>query len=78
MQRGRGQLQITASAAGLLTQIGSLPYSVTKHAALSVAEWLRISYADKGVSVTCACPQAVKTGMLPPVTPGSLQSTPYM
>lgn len=56
---------ITASAAGLLTQVGSLPYSVTKHAAVSIAEWYRITYADFGIRVHCLCPQAVQTGMVP-------------
>ena len=63
-ERGRGSFMVTASAAGLLTQVGSLPYSVTKHAALSVAEWLQITYASKGIAVTCLCPQAVRTGMV--------------
>lgn len=57
---------VTASAAGLLTQIGSLPYSVSKHAAVATAEWLRITYQSKNIIVTCICPQAVQTGMLPP------------
>jgi NAD(P)-dependent dehydrogenase (short-subunit alcohol dehydrogenase family) len=66
IERGHaGHFAVTASAAGLLTQVGSLPYSVTKHAAVSVAEWLRIAYRDRGIVVTCACPQAVRTGMLP-------------
>ena len=56
---------ITASAAGLLTQVGSLPYSVTKHAAVSTAEWLAISYAEHDIKVSCLCPQAGNTGMLP-------------
>ena len=63
--RGEGALLVTASAAGLLTQVGSLPYSVTKHASVGLAEWLRISYGDKGIAVSCLCPQAVKTGMVP-------------
>ena len=52
-----GNLVVTASAAGLLTQVGSLPYSVTKAAALSVAEWLAITHAEDGVRVSCLCPQ---------------------
>lgn len=56
-------LLITASAAGLLTQIGSLPYSVTKHAAVGIAEWLQITYKASNIAVSCLCPQAVRTGM---------------
>jgi NAD(P)-dependent dehydrogenase (short-subunit alcohol dehydrogenase family) len=64
VERGEGYLINTASAAGLLTQVSSLPYSVTKHAAVAVAEWLAIEYGDRGVKVSCICPQAVKTPML--------------
>ena len=60
-----GALLVTASAAGLLTQVGSLPYSVTKHASVGLAEWLAITYKSKGIGVSCLCPQAVATGMLP-------------
>ena len=63
--RGEGALLVTASAAGLLTQVGSLPYSVTKHASVGLAEWLKISYSAKGIGVSCLCPQAVATSMLP-------------
>ena len=62
--RGEGYLINTASAAGLLTQVSSLVYSVTKHAAVSVAEWLAIEYGDAGVRVSCICPQGVRTPML--------------
>jgi NAD(P)-dependent dehydrogenase (short-subunit alcohol dehydrogenase family) len=62
--RGEGYLINTASAAGLLTQVSSLVYSVTKHAAVSVAEWLAIEYRDEGVRVSCICPQGVRTPML--------------
>jgi NAD(P)-dependent dehydrogenase (short-subunit alcohol dehydrogenase family) len=63
-ERGEGYLINTASAAGLLTQISSLIYSVTKHAAVSLAEWLAIEYHDDGVRVSCICPQGVRTPML--------------
>lgn len=59
-----GSMVVTASAAGLLTQVGSLPYSVTKHAAVGLAEWLAITYAEYGIRVSCLCPQAVQTGMI--------------
>mmetsp|Transcript_37554 Transcript_37554/g.55298 ORF Transcript_37554/g.55298 Transcript_37554/m.55298 type:complete len:278 (-) Transcript_37554:72-905(-) len=63
-ERGKGLLVITASAAGLLSMPGSLPYAVTKHAALAMAEWLAFTYAPKGIQVACLCPQAVRTNMI--------------
>jgi NAD(P)-dependent dehydrogenase (short-subunit alcohol dehydrogenase family) len=68
LERGEGYLLSTASAAGLLTNLGLLPYSVTKHAAVSVAEWLSITYGDRGIRVSCLCPQLVDTPMLAAIT----------
>lgn len=64
LERGEGYLINTASAAGLLTQVSSLVYSVTKHAAVSLAEWMSIEYSEQGVRVSCICPQGVRTPML--------------
>jgi NAD(P)-dependent dehydrogenase (short-subunit alcohol dehydrogenase family) len=64
IDRREGYLINTASAAGLLTQVSSLVYSVTKHAAVSLAEWLAIEYGDAGIRVSCICPQGVRTPML--------------
>ena len=64
VKRGSGYLLHTASAAGLLTEMSSAPYSVTKHGVVSLAEWLAIEYAAKGIKVSCLCPQGVQTPML--------------
>ncbi|GAB3562884.1 SDR family oxidoreductase [Amycolatopsis endophytica] len=64
LERGRGRFLATVSAAGLLTSLGSAPYSVTKHGALAFAEWLSATYRHRGVTVQAVCPQGVKTNML--------------
>lgn len=64
LERGEGYFVATASAAGLLTQIGSAPYSVSKHAAVGFAEWLSVTYGHRGVRVSCLCPMGVATPML--------------
>ena len=68
LERGSGYLLHTASAAGLLTNLGAAPYSVTKHAVVALAEWLSITYGDKGISVSCLAPQFVDTAMLDDLT----------
>lgn len=70
--RGGGYLLQTASAAGLLTQLGSAPYSVTKHAAVALAEWLAITHGDQGLRVSVLCPQAVRTNMTAGVEGGGV------
>ncbi|MET0316660.1 MAG: SDR family NAD(P)-dependent oxidoreductase [Rhodococcus fascians] len=66
--RGRGHFVGVASAAGLLTQVGAAGYAVTKHAAVGFAEWLSITYGDKGIGVSCVCPMGVDTPLLNGIT----------
>ena len=63
LERGEGYFVATASAAGLLTQIGSAPYAVSKHAAVAFAEWLSVTYGERGIRVSCLCPMGVRTAM---------------
>lgn len=72
---GEGYFCSTASAAGLLSQIGSGTYSVSKHAAVAFAEWLSITYGDRGIRVTTLCPQGVNTNMLNPPDASGIASS---
>jgi short-subunit dehydrogenase len=75
IERGAGYLMVTASAAGLLSTLGDGGYSATKHAAVGLAEWIAITYGDRGIKVSCLCPQGVRTNMVfGPGTDGALGS----
>ena len=76
LEQGYGYFMNTASAAGLLTQLGAAGYSVTKSAAVSFAEWLKVTYGERGIGVSCLCPQGVRTPMVEdaPEIVGSLVS----
>ncbi len=75
VERGRGHLLVTASAAGLLSNLGDAPYSVSKHGAVALAEWISITYGDRGVGVSCLCPQGVRTPLLFGDQTGGLDGT---
>ena len=74
LARGEGYLLHTASAAGLLTNLGAAAYSVTKHAVVALAEWLAITYADRGLKVSALCPQFVFTPLLDDLLPEGMMS----
>lgn len=75
VERKGGYLMVTASAAGLLSTLGDAGYSATKHAAVGLAEWIAITYGDRGIKVSCLCPQGVRTKMVfGPGTDGTLGS----
>jgi NAD(P)-dependent dehydrogenase (short-subunit alcohol dehydrogenase family) len=78
VERGEGYLLSTASAAGVLTQISALAYSMTKHAAVALAEWLAITYGDAGIKVSCLCPQAVRTPLLDTALEDPVGSVPLL
>jgi NAD(P)-dependent dehydrogenase (short-subunit alcohol dehydrogenase family) len=73
LDQGGGYIVVTASAAGLLTMLGNAPYAVTKHAAVAFAEWLAVTYGDRGLRVSCLCPQLVRTEMLAATMPSAEQ-----
>jgi NAD(P)-dependent dehydrogenase (short-subunit alcohol dehydrogenase family) len=78
LERGEGYIASTASAAGLLTQISAAPYSVTKHAAVALAEWLAITYGDAGIKFSVLCPQGVRTPMLDEAMTDAVGSAPLL
>ena len=64
VERERGHFVITSSAAGLLMLMQSAPYTVTKHAAVALAEWMEVTYGGRGVQIHCLAPQGVRTPMV--------------
>lgn len=75
LERGSGQFLVTASAAGLLTNLGDAPYSVTKAGAVAFASWLSATYRHRGIEVSCLCPQGVNTPLLFPPGQENLMAT---
>jgi NAD(P)-dependent dehydrogenase (short-subunit alcohol dehydrogenase family) len=77
LARGHGYLLHTASAAGLLSNLGAAPYTVTKHAVVALAEWLSITYGSAGITISCLSPQFVRTPMLEMLTEVSADFSNY-
>jgi NAD(P)-dependent dehydrogenase (short-subunit alcohol dehydrogenase family) len=71
LSRGQGNFVITASAAGLLSDVRSAAYTASKHAAVGFAEWLAIQHVTDGIGIHCVCPESVRTGMSPGGAPTS-------
>lgn len=78
VSRGEGYFALTSSAAGVLNIVESAPYAATKHAAVGLAEWIRIAYGRRGVRVSCLCPQSVDTAMTRGVGAGSSGGDPMI
>jgi NAD(P)-dependent dehydrogenase (short-subunit alcohol dehydrogenase family) len=80
LERGRGHFLVTASAAGLLTELDVAPYAVSKHASVALAEWLAIRYGGAGVTFSCLCPQGVRTPLLDgaPADSATLNAAPLL
>ena len=64
IERGEGYFVNTASAAGLLIDVGSMAYTATKHASVGLSEWMSVTYGDRGIRVSCLCPMGVRTPMV--------------
>jgi NAD(P)-dependent dehydrogenase (short-subunit alcohol dehydrogenase family) len=73
--RGEGYVLTTASAAGLLMNLGDAPYTVAKHAAVALAEWVAVAHGDQGIKVSCLCPMGVDTDLLRSAAAGGVAGT---
>mgnify|MGYP001165229787 CR=1 FL=1 len=64
LERGSGYLIHTASMAGILMSNGNLPYTVSKHAVVGLAEYLSVTHHHQGIRVSLLAPLGVRTPML--------------